>query len=64
MQKNFKKLYFLKKFSLENPLRVTQPLKFFDQKSWLDVNIIGLEFQKNRSIRFKNSFLAFEGHFL
>ena len=54
MQKHLKKLYFLKKFRQENPLWVTQPLKFFDQKSWLDVNIIGLEFQKNCSIRFKN----------
>jgi len=54
MQKFFEKLYLLKKFSQENPLWVTQPLKFFDQKSWLDVNIIVLEFQKNCSIRFKN----------
>ena len=59
MQKHLKKLYFLKKFRQENPLWVTQPLKFFNQKSWLDVNIIGLEFQKNCSIRFENSFNQF-----
>ena len=64
MQKNFEKVHFLNKFCPENTVGVTQPLNFFVQKSSLDVCVIMLEFQKNCSIRFKNSFLAFEGHFL
>ena len=64
MQKNLKKVHFLKKFWLENVDRVTKPLKFFVQKISFDMCVIIPEFKKNRSIRFKNSFLAFEGHFL
>ena len=56
MQKNLKKVHFLKKFCLENPYRVTQPLNFFVQKSWLVMDMIVHKFQKNSSIRFKNSF--------
>ena len=67
MQKNLKKVHFLKKFCLENLFRVTQPLNFFVQKSWLDMHMIVHKFQKNSSIRFKNSFnqsWTFRGHFL
>ena len=59
MQKNLKKVHFLKKFCLENSYRVTQPLNFFVQKSWLDMDVIVHKFQKNSSIRFKNSFCQF-----
>ena len=64
MQKNLKKVHFLKKFWLENVERVTKPLKFFVQKISFDMFGNILEFKENRSIRFKNSFLAFEGQFL
>ena len=47
MQKNLKKVHFLKKFCLENLFRVTQPLNFFVQKSWLDMHMIVHKFQKN-----------------
>ena len=56
MQKNLKKVNFLKKFCPENLFGVTQPLNFFVQKSWLDMHMIGHKFQKNCMIRFKNSF--------
>ena len=59
MQKNLKKVDFLKKFSQENLYRVTQPLNFFVQKSWLDVHMIRHKLQKNCSIRFENSFNQF-----
>ena len=64
MQKNLKKVHFLKKYWLENVERVTKPLKFFVQKISFDMCVIIPEFKKNRSIRFKNSFFAFEGHYL
>ena len=64
MQKNLKNVHFLKKLWLENNERVTKPLKFFVQKISFDVYVIVPDFKKNCSIRFKNSFLAFEGHFL
>ena len=64
MQKNLKKVHFLKKFWLENVDRVTKPIKIFVQKISFDMCVIIPEFEKNRSIRFKNSILAFEGHFL
>ena len=64
MQKNLKKVHFLKKFWLENCERVTEPLKFFVQKISFDMCVIIPEFKKIRSIRFKTSFLAFEGHYL
>ena len=64
MQKNLEKVHFLKKYWLENVERVTKPLKFFVQKISFDMCIIIPDFKKNRSIRFKNSSLAFEGHFL
>ena len=56
MQIYFEKVYFLMKFCLENLYRVTQPLKFFVQKSLLNVHMIGPKFQKYSSIRFRNSF--------
>ena len=64
MQKNLKKVHFLKKFWRENLEEVTQPLKFFVQKISFDMCVIIPKFKKNCSIRFKNSFLAFEAHFL
>ena len=64
MQKNLKKVHFLQKYWLENIERVTKPLKFFVQRISFDMCVIIPDFKKNRSIRFKNSFLAFEGHFL
>ena len=59
MQKNLKKVHFLKKFCQENLYRVTQPLNFFVQKICLDVYMIGHKLQKNCSIRFENSFNQF-----
>ena len=44
MQKNLKKVHFLKKFCQENIQRVTQPPKFFVVKSLLDVYMIVHEF--------------------
>ena len=64
MQKKLKKVHFLKKFWLENVERVTKPLKFFVQKISCDMCVNTPEFKENCSIRFKNSFLTFEGHFL
>ena len=64
MQKNLEKVHFLKKYWLENVGRVTKPLKFFVQKISFDMCVIIPEFKKNRSVCFKNSFLAFDGHFL
>ena len=64
MQKNLKKVHFLKKIWLENVDRVTKPLKFFVQKISFDMCVIIPEFKKNCSIRFKNSSLAFEGQYL
>ena len=61
MQKNLKKVHFLKNFCKENVQEVTQPLKIFVQKSCLDVYVITPEFQKNHSICFKSSNLAFKG---
>ena len=46
MQKNLKKSHFSKKFCLENPFRVTQPLNLFVQKSKFDMRMIGHKFQK------------------
>ena len=59
MQKNLKKVHFLKKFCQENHYRVTQPLNFFVQKICLDVYMIGHKLKKNCSIRFENSFCQF-----
>ena len=56
MQKNVKKVYFLKKFCQENLYKVTQPLIFFVQKSLLDVHMIVHKCQKNSSIHIENSF--------
>ena len=64
MQKNLKKVHFLIKYWLENVERVTKPLKFFVQKISFDMCVIIPDFKKNRSICFKNSFLAFEGQIL
>ena len=64
MQKNLKKVHFLKKFWLENVDRVTKPLEFFVQKISFDMCVFIPDFEKNCSICLKNSFLAFEGHFL
>ena len=61
MQKNLKKVDFLKIFCIENLQGVTQPLKIFVKKSYLDVYVITPEFQKNISISFKSSNLAFQG---
>ena len=61
MQKNWKKVEFLKTFCRENLQGVTQPLKIFVYKSCLDVYVITPEFQKNCSIRFKSSNLGFKG---
>jgi len=59
-----KKVHFIEKFWLENVERITKPVKFFVQKISFDVLVIIHEFKKNCSIRFKNSFLAFDGHSL
>ena len=61
MQKFFKKVDFLKIFCRENLQGVTQPLKIFVKKSWLDVHVITPKFQKNISICFKSSNLGFKG---
>ena len=63
MQKNLKKVHFLKNFCKENLQEVTQPLKIFVQKIYFDVYVITLEFKKNRSIRFQMSNLAFRGQY-
>ena len=63
MQKNLKKVHFLKNFCKENVQEVTQPLKIFVQKSCFDVYVIKLEFKKNRSIRLKVWNLAFKGQY-
>ena len=56
MQKNLKKVYFMKKFCQENLYKVTQPLIFFVQKKLLDVHMIVHKCQKNSSIHIENSF--------
>ena len=46
MQKNLKKVHFLKKYWLENLERITKPLKFFVQKISFDMYVIVPEFKK------------------
>ena len=64
MPKFFRKVHFLKKIALENLHGFAGRQIFFAQKVAFNVCMVGYKFTKNCSIRLKNSFLAFKGHFL